>query len=145
MERRYLDTGGDVRPRKDWDYHHIVPQCHAHGRGEKDFINLPGLKLPLFKEYHNLGKSALHSNVQLCPMPSRELRYIIRQTLYENAEDCVYDRFIEAALAVKSLAVYCNNEGLRRDANRISKNWTQQMPYILGGQVRDISEASHEL
>ena len=133
----FLDTDGQLRPRSDFDYHHVVPQSASHGKGERDFINLEGLKMPLFKEWHNLGATALHKNVGLCPMPGKELRHIIRSAIYEVQDVGVYDRFLYANEIVHEVADYSHNTGLAKEAHRIGQNWEAQSKYILLGQVRE--------
>ena len=43
------------------------------------------------------------------------------------------------------LAEYSEDVALSKDARKLSKSLTAQMPYILNGQVRDLSEASHDI
>lgn len=146
MEKLCLDTNGVQRPSKDYDYHHVIPRSKAHGIAERDFIKLDGLLLPIFKEYHNVGALALHRNVGLCPMPSRELRYEIRNRLYEEADmqknngepHNPYDLFLQASIEVQALADYSANPVMRKDATRVARNFIAQTPYILGGMVREL-------
>lgn len=145
MEKLYLDTNGDEQPRNAWDYHHVLPRSRATTKGQRRFIGQEGLLLPLFRIYHNVGTTALHANVGLAPMPDVRLARVITRTLLGNTEDNVYDRFIEVADEVRNIAEYGEDQALVRDAKRLSRNLTQQMPYILNGQVRGIEEASRPL
>lgn len=130
----YLDNDGIQRPRKAWDYHHAIPRCKARGH-EKDFINLEGLVLPMFKIWHNAGKLALHSNVPLGPMPTKPLRHIIRQNLADSAGENVYDRFIDVSSQLHDIADVSLNPGIKKEARRIAGNFRLQTPYILSGMV----------
>ena len=145
MEKLYLDTNGDKQPRKAWDYHHTLPRSKATTRGQKNFINQEGLIVPLFRVWHNVGDTALHNNVGLAPMPDIQLARVITRTLIESSGGNVYDRFIEVAQVVKDIAENSSDYSLNRDAKKLSRNFDSQMPYILNGQVRDLSEASHDI
>lgn len=145
MERLYLDTNGDTQPRNAWDFHHVIPRTKANTKGQRRFINQEGLKLPIFRVWHNVGATALHRNVGLAPMPGIRLARVITHTLLDNTEDNVYDRFIEVADVVKDIAEHSEDIAFKRDAARLSRSFDQQMPYILEGQVRHIEEASRPL
>jgi hypothetical protein len=134
----YLDVDGQQRPRHDWDYHHTIARSSSHGTSEKDFINMKGLLLPLFREWHNQGKNSLHANVANCPMPSKALRLIMREALYEVQEDNVYDRFLYVSETVQGIGKYSLDEGLARSARQVGKNLMAQTPYVLLGQVREV-------
>ena len=134
----YLDTDGNIQPRKSWDIHHTIPRSKARSTGQRKFVNQEGLTMPLFRIWHNVGATALHRNVGLAPMPDKRLARVITHTLLENQGDNVYDRFIECADVVSSIAKYSIEVNLSKDAKRLSANWTQQMPYILNGQVREL-------
>lgn len=141
MERtlpQYIDVDGQSRPRNDWDCHHTIARSSSHGASERDFINLKGLLLPVYREHHNQGKYSLHANVPNCPMPSKELRHLMRLTLYEVQEDNIYDRFLYVSETVQNLGKYSLNEGLARSARQVGKNMRMQTPYILNGQVREL-------
>ena len=142
MERLYLDTNGDVQPRKAWDYHHIIARSSARSKGQRNFVNQEGLVVPLFRVWHNVGKTAIHANVPLARVPDMRLARVITHTLQENREDNVYDRFIDVADVVKNLAEHSTDVALGRDARRLSRNFDMQMPYILSGQVRTIDEVA---
>jgi hypothetical protein len=142
MERLYLDTNGDTQPRNAWDYHHVIPRSKAKSKGQRNFINQEGLKLPIFRIWHNLGATALHNNVGLAPMPGMRLARVITHTLLENQDSNVYDRFIEVADVVKGITEHSDELAFSKDAGRLSRSFDQQMPYILNGMVRDISEAN---
>ena len=47
--------------------------------------------------------------------------------------------------AVANVADYSANPAMRKEAGRVSRNLCEQTFYILNGQVRDLSEASHDI
>lgn len=145
VEKLYLDTNGDEQPRKAWDYHHIIARSTANTKGQRSFVAQEGLVVPLFRIWHNVGNTALHRNVALARVPDIRLARVITRTLIENNGENVYDRFIDVADNVMWLAEYSEDDALSKDARRLSKSFTAQMPYILNGQVRDLSEASHDI
>lgn len=145
MEQLYLDTNGDVQPRKAWDYHHIIARSSARSKGQRNFVNQEGLVVPLFRIWHNVGATALHNNVPLAKVPDVRLARVITKTLLGNTEDNVYDRFIEVADVVKDIAEHSSDVAFSKDAKRLSRSFDMQMPYILSGQVRSIEEASHAI
>jgi hypothetical protein len=108
------------------------------GRGEKDWANLSGLVVPMFKTYHNLGKNALHSQVELAPKPNKELMYLIRQRLYSEDITNVYDRFIDVSGYIHDIAETTDNTGLQRLTSRIADNLERQTPFILQGMVERV-------
>lgn len=145
MEQLYLDTNGDVQPRKAWDYHHVIARSSARSKGQRQFVNQEGLLLPLFRIWHNVGKTAIHPNVPLAKVPDVRLARVITKTLLGNTEDNVYDRFIEVADVVKDIAEHSSDVAFSKDAKRLSRNFDMQMPYILSGQVRTIDEIAPAL
>jgi hypothetical protein len=145
MERLYLDTNGDTQPRNAFDYHHIIARSSARSKGQRSFVNQEGLVVPLFRVWHNIGKTAIHANVPLARVPDIRLARVITHTLLENRGDNVYDRFIDVADVVKNLAEYSDDTALSRDARRLSRNFDLQMPYILSGQVRTVDEIAPAL
>lgn len=142
MERLvYLDALGNERHHNEVSLHHVFPRCKMKGTGERAWANLEGLRLPMLNIYHNLGKEALHSNVQLAPKPEKDLMYDIRQNLYQNADMGVYDRFLGVLDYLYQVAeTYEGHRGWH--AGRIAENLTQQAPYILQGQVTIIGVES---
>ena len=145
MERPYLDVEGQLQPRSAWDIHHVFARQFARSTADRDFINLEGLRVPLFKIWHNVGATALHGNVANLRLPSKELRRVIRGNLQESAGENVYDRYLDMVGAVANVADYSANPAMRKEAGRVSRNLREQTFYILNGQVRDASEASHEV
>jgi len=69
MERGYLDVDGQPQPRNAWDIHHAFARQYARSTSDRDFINLEGLRIPLFKIWHNVGATALHANVANMRLP----------------------------------------------------------------------------
>jgi len=147
MERPYLDVEGNRQPRSAWDMHHTIPQSRARysGGGCKRFIDQEGLVVPLFHIWHNIGKTALHSNVEHAPMPEQRLRDCINRALQETVGENVYDRFLDVLDVVTGLGDFSRDPGLSKDARRLASNFKKQTPYILQGQVRDLSEASRDI
>ena len=145
MERPYLDVEGNRQLRSAWDEHHVFARQYAKNGNDRQFINLEGLKVPLFRIWHNLGSNALHNNVANLRIPSRELRHVIRGNIQESAGENVYDRYVDMVGAVANVADYSANPAMRKEAGRVSRNLREQSFYILNGQVRDLSEASHEI
>jgi hypothetical protein len=135
MERLYFDTNGDEQPRNAWDYHHVIARSSARSKGQRSFVNQEGLLLPIFRAWHNVGKTALHQNVPLARVPDIRLARIITHTLLDSVGENVYDRFIDVAGVVQDVAETSEDVALSRDAKRLSRNFTLQMPYILEGQV----------
>lgn len=138
----YVDTEGVLQPRKAWDYHHIIARSSACSKGQRNFVNQEGLVVPMFRIWHNLGKTALHPNVPLARVPGMRLAREITHTLVNSIGENVYDRFIEVADVVKEIAETSEDVALSRDARRLSRNFDMQMPYILEGQVRTVDEVA---
>lgn len=66
MERPvYLDVDGRERERQEWDKHHVFARTILKGEGEVAWASLSGILLPVYREFHNKGSSALHNNVPL--------------------------------------------------------------------------------
>lgn len=130
----YLDVDGNEHCRKEWDVHHVFPKHLAKGHGEKAWIDL--YKLPMFKPYHNLGKESLHANVELCPMPTKEMQYRMRMNLYADDSESPYDKFLH----MNELVHYIGETSLDTRtvwvAERIADNLERQAPYILNGMVQ---------
>lgn len=145
MERPYLDVDGNRQPRSAWDMHHVWARQYARTGNDRQFINLEGNQLPLFKVWHNLGATALHNNVANLRIPSRELQHVIRGNLQESVGENVYDRYLDMVSVVANVADYSLNGAMRKEAGRVSRNLREQSFYILNGQVRDLSEASHDI
>lgn len=144
MELPFVDIDGNRHARAAWDMHHTIPRSRAHSTNERQFINLDGLALPLFRVWHNLGSTAIHNNVELAPMPSPRLQSCIRVALYETDGMNPYDRFLDVLDVVTGIGDVSHNPGLAKDARRLGQNLTKQAYYILNGQVRDLSELSNE-
>jgi len=134
----YLDIEGNELDKSQWDEHHVIPQCKAKNRKARDFINQRGLVLPVLRVCHNEGKEALHNNVGFPPMPSVMLRHRINQYTDQLHEPNVYDRFIGIAEFVGDLAVTTGNTDIRKQCERLSANFAQQMPFILLGQIERV-------
>lgn len=145
MERPYLDVDGNRHPASAVDVHHVFARQYARSTNDRQFINLEALKLPLFRVWHNVGVTALHNNVANLRLPDRGLQHIIRCSLQESVGENIYDRYLDMVDVVASAADYSLNHGIRKEAARVSRNLRQQTPYILQGQVRDLSEASREI
>lgn len=133
---RYLDIEGNEHREKEFDYHHVFAESTLHGRNEKEWGRLKGIHLPLLKVFHNVGKTALHSNVPLLAKPPRELMGVIRFSLYDNADLNEFDRFLAVNEAMHHVAETSENTGIARAAGRIAANLELQTPYILAGQIR---------
>ncbi|MCA9312766.1 hypothetical protein KDA08_00385 [Candidatus Saccharibacteria bacterium] len=145
MERPYLDVDGNRHPASAVDAHHVFARQYARSCNDRQFINLEALKVPLFRTWHNVGVTALHHNVANLRLPDRGLQHIIRNNLQDSVGENIYDRYIDMVSVVASAADYSLNPGIRKDAARVSRNLRKQSYYILNGQVRDLSEASHDL
>jgi len=131
----YLDVDGHEHARSAWDIHHVFARCKMKGTGEKAWANLEGLTVPIFKVYHNLGKGALHSNVELCPKPTKDMMYAIRRNLHENPSDSPYDKFLGVNELVHHMAETSLDEHTVWLSGRIADNLERQAPFILQGQV----------
>jgi hypothetical protein len=141
----YFDVEGNEHARKDWDYHHVFARGDMKGCGEKQWADL--FQVPMFKVWHNLGKGALHSNVQHCPKPNRDLMYLLRQQRMQQIEAdkiCVaqnvppasrYDHFLDMNEYIHQISEKTPHIGLKRLTERIAENLELQTPYILQGMV----------
>jgi len=136
MEALYLDVHGTDHRRNEWDFHHVVPRCRLKGASEKEWANQVGLKVPVFKTFHNLGKTALHYNVPLAQRPNKEIMRIVRFNLYENPSENPYDRFIGVTETVHAIAETSSDPHTSWLAGRLAENLRLQAPYILEGQVK---------
>lgn len=145
MERPYLDVEGNTQPASAVDVHHVFARQYARSSSDRDFINLSGNKLKMFRVCHNIGPMALHSNVANLRLPGKDLRWIIRQNLMDSAGENVYDRYLDMVGQVANVADYSLNPGMKKETARVGSNLRRQTPYILQGQVRDLSEASHDI
>ena len=131
----YFDVEGRERVRADWNRHHVFTRCMMRGVAGSEWSGLSGILLPTYKEWHNEGSGALHQNVPHCPRPTKDLMYIIRQNLYENPTEGVYDRFLHVVDRVADVAEHTDNPALGKNAERVLANLQLQAPFILGGQV----------
>jgi len=141
-EPLYFDTGGNERPRKDWDYHHVFPRCRAKSPGQKRWINLHGLVVPVFREFHNQGPESLHANVPHPIIPTKGIMYRVREHIYEHATDNPYDVLLGVNDLMHTIAETCAYTDTSKVAGRIATNLELQMPYILEGMVErvDVSQ-----
>jgi len=142
----YTDMEGNRHKPSHVDKHHVFAQCRMHTPGEKNFINLSGLVLPMLKVWHNDGKESLHANVPLAVKPERELMYLIRDHIYgQDQEVSVYDRFLGINERIHDIAETTRDIGLSINAARIARNLELQTPYILSGMVviRPVEELQH--
>ena len=130
---RYETSDGEQIARHDWDTHHIFARSTMRGRNEKDWADL--FTVPMVKTYHNMGKAALHTNVELPPRPDKELMHRIRVNRYENATANPYDRFIQMSEFVHEVAETSPHEHTAWLAGRIADNLERQAPFILLGMV----------
>jgi len=144
-ERPFVDVDGNRHPASAVDVHHVFARQYARNGNDRQFINLEGLKVPLFRVWHNLGANALHNNVANLRIPSRELQHVIRGNLQESVGENVYDRYLDMVQVVANVADYSLNGAMRKEAGRVSRNLREQSFYILNGQVRDLSEASRDI
>ena len=137
-----MNTEGEVRSWSEVDVHHVIPRTNANTKGQRHFINQNGLRLPLFKCWHNVGALALHRNVGLAPMPRIRLARIITHTLMESVGENLYDRFLDVSEVVQNTGMYSQDNELGRDARRLGENLRRQSFYILGGMVREVEDGS---
>lgn len=134
MERFvYLDIDGNDHPKSDVDSHHLFPRCKMKGHGEKDWANL--FQVPMLKIWHNQGKLALHSQIELCPKPDKDMQYRMRLDHYEADALNPYDAFLQLNEFVHDIAETAPVGHTQWLAERVAENLTQQAPYILQGQV----------
>jgi hypothetical protein len=133
----YLDINDNEIPKKAWDKHHVIPKSTWKGN-DREWAKLSGLEVPMVKTFHNLGKTALHSNVPHPPRPTREIQSVIRYRLYATASPNPYDRFLAVTDAVHHLAEVTEDDHTSWLAGRIAVNLELQAPYILEGQVKII-------
>jgi hypothetical protein len=134
MERlAYLDIDGNELRRCDWDEHHAFARKFAKGHGEKAWINL--FTVPMVKRFHNLGKESLHANVELCPLPTKDMQYRMRLQHYRDADLNPYDAFLSMNEYVHHIAETAQDSRTMWLAGRIAENLEQQSPYILQGMV----------
>jgi hypothetical protein len=105
------------------------------GVGDSEWSGLSGILLPTYREWHNEGSGALHQNVPHCPKPTKELMYLIRENLYEHADEGVYDRFLHVIDRVADVAEHTANPSIGKNALKVLDNLQRQMPFILSGAV----------
>lgn len=134
MERLvYLDIDGNEHPRSDVDSHHVFPRCKMRGHGEKDWANL--FQVPMLKVWHNQGKLALHSNVELAMKPDRDMMNRMRLHHYRDADLNPYDAFLSMNEYVHHIAETALDPRTMWLAGKIAENLEQQSWYILNGMV----------
>ena len=134
MERLvYLDVDDNEIPRSSFDIHHVYPKHHAKGHGEKAWIDM--YTVPIVKKWHNLGKEALHSNVELCPLPTKEMQHRMRLHHYADESTNPYDAFLNMNEYVHHIAETAQDARTMWLAGRIADNLERQSPYILQGMV----------
>jgi hypothetical protein len=134
----FQDIEGNVRSRSDWDKHHVFAQSRAHDAKSRRFIGQAGLVLPMFKEFHNQGKNALHNNVGFPSMPSARLQHMINQMTSQDFEPNPYDRFLHVSELIAGLAMHSLDYGVQKQCERISDNLALQTPFILLGMVERV-------
>ena len=132
----YLNADGNEIPRNAFDTHHVFPRNYAKGNGEKGWIDL--FKVPIVKTCHNLGKGSLHANVELCPLPDKDMQYRMRLQSYQDDATSPYDRFINMSEQVHDIAQTSHDRRTVWLAERIADNLERQAPYILQGMVEVI-------
>jgi hypothetical protein len=134
MERfAYLDIDGNEHPKSAVDTHHIFPRCKMKGHGEKEWANL--FTVPMLKTWHNQGKLALHSQVELAPKPTKEMMYRMRLQHYGDEATNPYDQFLHMNEYVHHIAETAQDPRTLWLAGRIADNLEQQSPFILQGMV----------
>ena len=133
MERLYFDADGNEIQRSDFDVHHVFPRHYTRGKGERAWIDL--FRVPMVKRWHNLGKESLHSNVELCPMPTKNMQHRMRLQSYADESTNPYDRFLHMNEYVHHIADTSRDIRTIWLANRIADNLERQAPYILQGMV----------
>ena len=141
MERLvYLDNDGNELRRCDWDTHHVYPRHHAKGNGEKAWIDM--YTVPMVKKWHNLGKGALHSNVELCPLPTKDMQYRMRLQSYADESTDPYERFLHMNEYVHHIEDTTHDIRTKWVAHRIADNLERQSEFIILGQVTIIGVES---
>ena len=134
MERFvYLDIDGNEHCKSEVSLHHVFPRSAMKGVGERRWADLH--KVPLLNTYHNMGSLALHTNMELCPKPTKEMMHRIRMEHYRHQESNPYDRFIAVNEYVHHIAETEMDTHDRWLAGRIANNLERQAPFILLGMV----------
>lgn len=135
MEALYTDIEGNPLRSSEWDIHHVISRSVLHGRGEQDWGNQNGLRVPMVKRFHNLGKICLHTQVPHPPRPNKDIMQAVRFRLYIAGTDNPYDRFLTVVDTVNQIAETSTNDRTAWLADRLATNLAQQAQWILAGQV----------
>jgi hypothetical protein len=138
----YQDVYGELHPKIEVNRHHVFAQSRAIGKVATSFINQRGLVIPMLKTWHNEGDTALHNNVGLLSPPSARMIHRVNEFTADQPSQAVCDRLISIAGYIEDLAFYDGHTGLMREAYRITLNLHEQIPYILGGQVKLVPNTS---